>query len=225
MNKLKAATIHLFISFIIVTSLFLVVFYIWYPKPFFDISNTIEPLKLLILIDVIIGPLLTFIVYKKNKSTLVMDLSIIALLQIAAFLYGAYIIANGRPVLLVFNNGEFHYLVSKYIDEEKIKDDSFNPSTFSQPKYASLETLDALDIYNSISNLKKLDINNNTIKASSLTTENMLAMFSKKANEIKQLEEDYKSEDILFLQLDKDQAKYYVVFSQKQQKILNKVNF
>jgi hypothetical protein len=66
----------------------LVIYYIWYPKPFFGISNTIEPLKLLILVDVIIGPLLTFIVYKKNKSTLVMDLSIIALLQIGAFFYG-----------------------------------------------------------------------------------------------------------------------------------------
>ena len=86
MTKIKAALIHLFISIIVIGLFFAMVYFIWYPKPFFDISGVIEPFKLLIFVDVIVGPLLTLIVYKKGKKNLKLDISIIAVFQLVALI-------------------------------------------------------------------------------------------------------------------------------------------
>ena len=54
---------------------------------------------MLLAIDVIVGPLLSLLVYKEGKKTLKMDLSIIVLVQILAMSYGVYVIAQSRPGL------------------------------------------------------------------------------------------------------------------------------
>lgn len=224
MNKIKAASTHVLISVFFISLLFLIVYFLWYPKPFFNISNVIEPFKLLIMIDIVIGPLLTFIVYKKGKSTLVMDLSIIGIIQVAAFIYGAYIIANGRPVLIAMNNGQFHYLIDKFIDPEKLSED-YQPSLINSPKYAYIEKLESIDIYNSVASAKEFDPSINEIIASSLTADNLIAKFTEQESQIKGFAEKYKEEDITFYQLNNEGMIYYVIYSKKQKKIIEKINF
>ena len=46
-------------------------------------------------IDVILGPLLTLLVYKQGKKTLLFDLTVIVLLQISALGYGLWTISQG----------------------------------------------------------------------------------------------------------------------------------
>lgn len=64
-----------------------------------------------LLADVLIGPTLTLIVFKKNKKTLVFDLSVITLLQLSAFLYGAWVIYSERPHYLTFAYDRFHVVL------------------------------------------------------------------------------------------------------------------
>ncbi len=222
MNKLRAAFIHLIISFSIVTIFFSIIFFIWYPKPFFTISNTIEPVKLLILIDVIIGPLLTFIVYKKNKSTLVMDLSIIALLQIIALAYGGYTIHNGRPVLVVLNNGEFNYMVKKFVEIDQVPEE-LQISIFSKPKYAYLQQQSTADIYQSLNDVKPIIDFDNELQVFSYSKDDMLSKFSIDEEQILGIENKYKLDNILYFLLDNDKVKYFVVYSQKQKQIIDKL--
>ncbi|WP_331345468.1 TfpX/TfpZ family type IV pilin accessory protein [Cellvibrio sp. UBA7661] len=98
---------HLLISFVIALLTVFVVFLVWYPSPLDKALGVADIFLLLLCIDVIIGPLLTLIVAKQGKKTLKMDLSIIGVLQIAALSYGLYIVAQGRPVWLVYNNNRF----------------------------------------------------------------------------------------------------------------------
>ena len=98
---------HLLISFVIALFTVLVVFWVWYPSPLDKALGVADIFLLLLCIDVIIGPLLTLIVAKQGKKTLKMDLSIIGVLQIAALSYGLYIVAQGRPVWLVYDNNRF----------------------------------------------------------------------------------------------------------------------
>ena len=49
-------------------------------------------------VDIILGPILTFIIYQKNKKSLKFDLFIIACIQISAIGYGVYSMYGGRPV-------------------------------------------------------------------------------------------------------------------------------
>jgi hypothetical protein len=74
---------------------------IWYPPPYFTIDGGWTHLKILISIHLVIGPLLTFIVFKSGKPSLKFDLSCIVLLQLGALLYGRMIIYQQRPAFVV----------------------------------------------------------------------------------------------------------------------------
>ncbi len=98
---------HLLVSFIIALLSLWVVFWLWYPSPL-DIALGVADIFLLLLcIDVIVGPLLTLLVAKKGKKTLKMDLFTIGTLQLIALSYGLYIVAQGRPVWMVYDNNRF----------------------------------------------------------------------------------------------------------------------
>ena len=76
---------------------------------------------MLLIIDVILGPLLTLLVYKPGKKTLVMDLTVIACLQIAALAYGLHSIADGRPAWIAFAVDRFELVRVLDIDERKLE--------------------------------------------------------------------------------------------------------
>ena len=69
----------------------LLVFGIWYPYPYREISGGRELFLLVITVDVILGPLITLAVFnrKKPRSELRRDLAIVALLQLGALGYGS----------------------------------------------------------------------------------------------------------------------------------------
>lgn len=95
---------HLLISFFIALISVYIVFWVWYPSLLDKVLGVGNIFLLLLCIDVIIGPLLTLLVAKQGKKTLKMDLAVIAVLQIAALGYGLNIVAQGRPVWLVYDN-------------------------------------------------------------------------------------------------------------------------
>jgi hypothetical protein len=221
MTKLKAAAIHLTISLFVIGVFLSVVFFIWYPQPLFTFARVIEPLKLLILVDVIIGPILTFIVYKKYKKSLKFDLSIIALLQIVALSYGVQTIYNGRSSLIAMYAGEFHYLIEKYADNGKLKYQQLQPSVFSKPKIVYVSNLANMDLYNSYNLFEPVTDFNLMVLPHALSLDNMRARFSAKVEEINALEEKYKEDDIVFFVFNKDDFRWYVVFSQKSNSIID----
>jgi hypothetical protein len=58
-------------------------------------------------VDVVIGPLITLIVYDRAKKGLYLDLGVIAMLQTVALLYGLQAIYDGRPAYVVFSVDRF----------------------------------------------------------------------------------------------------------------------
>ena len=225
MTKLKAALIHLSLSVFVISLLIGLIFFIWYPQPFFDISGVDMPLKLLVMIDVIVGPLLTFIVYKKHKKSLKFDLSVIVLLQLCALGFGVYTIYQGRPTLIVMNNGSFNYLVEKFSNNDELKFDELKPHIFSKPKYAFLTQKNHLDIYNDYADFTPIKDYKREVLPHSISVKSMLAQFSKKQDEIKHLDELYKEDSIVFYVLVNDQTNYYVVYSTVRNKIIDYLKF
>lgn len=103
MNRWKAASIHLSVSFTLATSIGTVLYFLWFPQPYFIAAGASSLIILLLGVDVGIGPLLTLIVVspRKSRKLLKLDLSVIAALQAIAFAYGIHVIAVARPVFLV----------------------------------------------------------------------------------------------------------------------------
>ena len=101
-SRIKAFTTHLFISLLIALAVIGVVFYLWHPTPLHTAVGVTQIFLILLAVDVIFGPLLTLLVYKTGKKTLIIDLTVIALLQFSALCYGLWTVAEGRPAWLVF---------------------------------------------------------------------------------------------------------------------------
>jgi hypothetical protein len=101
-SKVKASLTHLAVSALIASACAVLVFLVWYPSPFASTLGVNEIVLLMLVIDVCLGPVLTFIVYKPFKTTLKFDIATIALVQVAALVYGMYTIGLGRPVYLAY---------------------------------------------------------------------------------------------------------------------------
>ena len=101
-KRLKFFFSHLSLSFLIALLVIGLVFLIWYPSPLATAVGVTHIFLMLLVIDVILGPLLGLLVYKEGKKTLKFDLSVIIVIQIAALCYGVYSIEQGRPAWLVF---------------------------------------------------------------------------------------------------------------------------
>lgn len=108
-HKLRAAGLHLCLSLAVGALAAWVVFGLWYPYPYREISGGRELFALVIAVDVVIGPLLTLVVFNpaKRQREKVLDFSVIGLLQFAALGYGLWTVAQARPVHLVFSYDRF----------------------------------------------------------------------------------------------------------------------
>ena len=108
-GRLKASAIHLTLSLTLAVLAALLVFVVWYPYPYRDISGGRELFLLVVGVDVIMGPLMTLAVFNRNKprQELRRDLAVIGLLQLLALAYGLWTVAVARPVHLVFELDRF----------------------------------------------------------------------------------------------------------------------
>ncbi|GMR08476.1 MAG: hypothetical protein BMS9Abin26_1481 [Gammaproteobacteria bacterium] len=111
MNRYKASLIHFVCSATVIAIYLAIVYFVWYPEPFFTIETAFGVIIILISVDVVLGPLLTFIVYKPDKPRLKMDLSIIVAIQLAAFVWGLSITYSQRPVYVALV-GEYFSVVA-----------------------------------------------------------------------------------------------------------------
>lgn len=120
--RLKAFLLHLTVSIFIALLAVLVVFRVWYPAPLHEALGVTHIFLLLLLIDVILGPLLTLLVFKTGKKTLIIDMAIIACLQLAALSYGLWTVAEGRPAWIVYNVDRFDVVTVVDIDTRQLNE-------------------------------------------------------------------------------------------------------
>jgi hypothetical protein len=108
-DRIKASGIHLVISLCIATLAAGVVFGVWYPYPYRELSGGRELFTLVVTVDVILGPLITLAIFNRVKAWPVLrrDLMFIGAIQILALTYGLWTVSLARPVHLVFEGDRF----------------------------------------------------------------------------------------------------------------------
>jgi len=107
--RLRAAGVHLALSALVAALTGLLVFALWYPYPYGDLSGGRELFQLVVSVDVVLGPLLTLAVFSlaKPRRELRRDLAVIVLLQLAGLSYGLWTVYQARPVHVVFEYYRF----------------------------------------------------------------------------------------------------------------------
>jgi hypothetical protein len=107
MTRWKAAGIHVLCSVGLALFAAVLVFGIWFPPPYFHASGGDRLIVILIGVDLVVGPLLTLIVFKSGKWGMKFDLAVIAIVQVAALAYGLSVITTSRPAFIVATVGRF----------------------------------------------------------------------------------------------------------------------
>lgn len=108
-TKLKATAVHLSLSLVVFIYLVYQIYYNWYPQPYFAIDGGWQGIQIIAAVDLVLGPLITFLIFDLSKSRreILFDLSVILIIQLGALFYGIAQVYNQRPVAVA--------LVSQYM--------------------------------------------------------------------------------------------------------------
>lgn len=111
----KPALIHLGLSALVAAAAMSLIFLLWYPGALAGAQGVSRLVMIMIVVDVVIGPLITLIVYAPGKKSLLFDLMVVAAMQTVALLYGLKAIESGRPAYVVFNVDRFDVIAVKEV--------------------------------------------------------------------------------------------------------------
>lgn len=77
----------------------------WYRWPGWYLAHVLPVVAVMVGVDVVLGPTLTMIIAnpRKSRRELTRDIGIIVTVQIVAFVYGATMLWNGRPLYYAFS--------------------------------------------------------------------------------------------------------------------------
>jgi hypothetical protein len=120
MTRWKASGIHLTLSALIGLTAFCLLYFVYYPQPFFKAAGADQLVMILLGVDVVLGPLLTLAVFKSGKKSLKFDLSVIALLQMGALVYGLYVMWVARPVYIVAVVDRLEIVYANELEPERL---------------------------------------------------------------------------------------------------------
>lgn len=105
--RLNIALRNLVISQFIILLFLVFAYFVWFPHSFLALGGFTKTALMLIFADLILGPLLVFIVFKEGKKYLKFDINVLLGIQIIAFIFGAYSLYLKHPAYAVFKNDRF----------------------------------------------------------------------------------------------------------------------
>ncbi len=105
----RVAAVHLLVSALVAAAVAALVLWVWYPAPYDLLSGGRHLFFILIGVDVVCGPLLTWILFNPAKSRRErwVDVSLVVLIQLAALAYGVHTVYEARPLYLVHERDRF----------------------------------------------------------------------------------------------------------------------
>ena len=118
MSRFKAASLHFALSVLVGAALLGAMLLLWYPAPFFEASGGNHLALLIIGIDVVLGPLMTLIVFDIRKKSLKFDMAAVLFIQAAALIYGTNIMFQARPAFVVYAVGVFRIAAANELEPE-----------------------------------------------------------------------------------------------------------
>jgi hypothetical protein len=153
MSRWQASAIHFSISLAVFLVLLAIILLLWYPGILFSIDGGWTGLRIVLGVDLVLGPLLTLVVFKLGKPGLKFDLSCIVFAQVVCMVGGMWIVYQERPIAVVLSYDTFYSLAVQ--DFEDLGKDSSILDSFSggYPKMIYIE-LPENDIQADIANLR-----------------------------------------------------------------------
>jgi hypothetical protein len=136
MTRWKAFLIHLGLSAVIYVVLLYLIVFLWYPQPYFATDGGWQGVQLITGVDLVLGPLLTLIVFKSGKPGLRRDLTLIGLVQTVALVWGTWLVYDQRIAIVTYADGAFYTLNSEQLHDAGGKALEIAAQSSVRPPYA-----------------------------------------------------------------------------------------
>jgi hypothetical protein len=154
----KAMTVHLGLSLLVAAAVALLVFTIWFPYPYRELAGGSELFMLVMAVDIVCGPLLTFVLFSptKPRKEMLTDISLIVIIQLIALCYGIWNVWQIRPLYLVQEADRFNIISAANIDTKDLDllPTGLKPKLFGGPIKVSLRDLTSTEQEKLISQIK-----------------------------------------------------------------------
>jgi hypothetical protein len=143
-EKLVATGIHFLVTLALAACAAALIFLVWFPDPLQTMIGGTELFMLVVGCDLALGPLISLVIYNSRKSRreLVTDYAIVGVVQIAALVYGVYILAGTRPVYVAFNKDRLEVVCARDISDAELaaaKSPEYGSLPFTGPRYVSID--------------------------------------------------------------------------------------
>lgn len=121
-NRFVASGFHFLVSLSVFSLLVGILLLFWYPNPYFSASGGWQGLRLVAAVDLVLGPLITLVIFNPQKSRreLSIDIGVVVLIQMAALLWGVKAVYEQRPVAVVFVDTSFYTVPAAAITTQGI---------------------------------------------------------------------------------------------------------
>lgn len=134
----RAAGLHLGVSLVIAILVASLVFGVWYRPPFQELTSGAQLFLLLMVVDVVCGPVLTLVLFNpaKSKAKWRLDLGLIVLTQLIALAYGLSQVASARPVFVALEGDRFRLVQAFDVDTGRLPEapENLRHLSWSGPK-------------------------------------------------------------------------------------------
>lgn len=112
-NRWQAFAAHFAISLLIFFALLAIILFLWYPGALFNGAGGWQGIRIVVGVDLVLGPLLTLIVYNlttKPRRLLYRDLFVVGCVQLSCLVAGVGIVYGERPVAVIYSIDKFYAL-------------------------------------------------------------------------------------------------------------------
>ncbi len=143
-EKFVATGIHFLVTLTFAAIAAALVFLVWFPDPFQTMIGGTELFLLVVGCDLALGPLISLVIYNSRKSRreLLTDYSIVGAVQLAALVYGVYILAATRPVYIAFSADRLEIVIARDISDKELaaaRDSRYASLPLAGPRYVGIK--------------------------------------------------------------------------------------
>jgi len=133
--KLKVTGLHVAISLVILLGFLYFMLTQWYRTPYFFADQGWSGVRIMIFVDLFIGPVITAIVYlpTKTRKALVFDFTTIAIIQLIALAWGGWLVYNERALAYVYYDSAFRPVITKQFNKQNISPGSLKALSPARP--------------------------------------------------------------------------------------------
>lgn len=142
-EKFIATGLHFAVTLLLAAVAAALIFLVWYPDPFQRMIGGAELFMLIVGSDLALGPLMSLVIYNSRKSRreLLIDYTVVGVIQLSALVYGVSIMADARPAYVAFSTDRLEIVLAGDIRPDELaaaRDPQYAKRPWTGPRYIAI---------------------------------------------------------------------------------------